>query len=146
MPNNRTLTSANAVLYIQVAGLYPVPQHIQGFTADDVTSLGAISPKETSMGVDGRLSAGWAAVAVPQTIMLKADSLSNDFFENWAQAEATARETYIATGSITLPSVERKYTLVRGFLTEISPMPEIKRMLADRRWTITWEKVQPAPF
>src|SRR4051812_31282865 len=97
--NNRTLTGANAILTLSVAGLYDTPVQIQGFSADDVTDTGSIDTKETLMGVDGRLSAGWTAVPVTQTITLQADSLSNDFFENWRQAEAQIREAYIASGT-----------------------------------------------
>ncbi len=80
MANNRTITSANAVIIISVAGLYDVGQRIQGFTADDISGTDSIEQAEFSMGVDGRLSAGYAPVAVPQTITLQSDSLSAVWF------------------------------------------------------------------
>lgn len=146
MPNNRTITAANSVLYISVAGLYPVPQRIQGFSADDITDTDNVEPTETSMGVDGRLSFGWAAVAVPQNITLQADSLSNDMFETWWAQEQQQREKFVATGLVSLPSIGKKYTFTRGVLRGYMPLPSIKRSLQARRYSLTWERVTPAPY
>lgn len=145
MANNRTITSANSILMLSVAGLFDVPQKIQGFSADNITSTDNLASKETMMGVDGRLSAGWVAVAVPQTITLMADSPSADFFDAWLQAEETAREAYIASGSLVLPATGRKYAMTRGFLTGITKFPTVGRTLQPRPFTITWERVTPAP-
>ena len=70
MANNRTITAANSVLLLSVASLFDVPQRIQGFSADNITNTDNLNNAETLMGVDGRLSAGWVAVAIPQTITL----------------------------------------------------------------------------
>lgn len=144
MANTRTITAANSVLLLQVAGLFDTPQQIQGFSADNITSTDSLATKEMLMGVDGRLSAGWVAVAVPQTITLQADSPSNDFFDAVLQAEQTAREAYIFTGSLVLPAIGKKYAMSRGFLTGITKFPSVGRTLAPRAFTLTWERVEPA--
>ena len=144
MPNNRTITAANSVLLLSVQGLFPVPQRIQGFSADNITSTDSLATKETLMGVDGRLSAGWIAVSVPQTITLQADSPSNDFFDAVLQAEETAREAFVLTGALVLPAIGRKFAMTRGFLTGIMKYPSVGRTLAPRAYTITWERVTPA--
>lgn len=144
MANTRTITAANSVLLLSVQGLFDVPQRIQGFSADNITSTDSLASKETLMGVDGRLSAGWVAVPVPQTITLQADSPSADFFDAWLQAEETAREAYIATGALVLPATGKKYAMTRGFLTGIVKFPSIGRTLAPRAFTIMWERVTPA--
>jgi hypothetical protein len=59
MANNRTLTAADAILMMTVDTIYPAPFRIKGFAADDVTNMDAVDNAETSMGVDGRLSAGF---------------------------------------------------------------------------------------
>lgn len=146
MANNRTITSANAVIIISVAGLYDVGQRIQGFTADDISGTDSIEQAEFSMGVDGRLSAGYAPVAVPQTITLQSDSLSNDFFENWWAAEQQERGKFIATSTIILPALSRKYALTRGFLRGYMPIPSLKRTIQARSYSLMWERVTPAPF
>lgn len=145
MANTRTLTSANAILLISVAGLYDVAQRIQGFSADDITDTDAVEPKETMMGVDGRLSAGWVPVIIKQNITLQADSLSNDLFENWAASERTSRETYVASGGLIIPSTGRKYAMRRGFLKGFVTFPSLKRTAQPRRYSIDWESVTAAP-
>lgn len=145
MANNRTLTAANAVLMLGVVGLYPTPRRIQGFSADDVTDLGDLSIAETSMGVDGRLSAGFAFNPVTQNVTLQADSESNDFFENWQQAETFAREKYVAFGTILIKATGHRYTMARGFLTNVSMLPAVRKTLQPRRFTLTWERVTPSP-
>lgn len=146
MANNRTLTAANAIILISVAGLFDVAQRLQGFSADDITETDAIEPTETSMGIDGRLSAGFVPVAVRQSITLQADSLSNDFFENWFAAEQTIREKYVASGTIIIPGTKRKYDLTRGFLRGYVSLPSLKKTLQPRRYMLDWERVTPAPF
>lgn len=143
--NNRTLTSANSIILISVASIFPVPQRMQGFSTDDLTDMDAVEPKETSMGIDGRLSAGFVPVAVRQNITLQADSLSNDFFERWAQFERQAKEAYVATGTLILPGAQRQYAMTRGFLQSISPIPAARKTLQPRKYTIVWERVEPAP-
>lgn len=145
MANTRTLTSANAVLMLGVQGLYDVPRRLQGFSADDVTDIDGLAVGESSMGVDGRLSAGFVFNPITQNITLQADSESNDLFENWQQAERQAREKYVAFGTILVKATGRRYTLTRGFLMNASLMPAIRKTLQARRFSLTWENVSPGP-
>lgn len=145
MANNRTLTSANAILLIAVNPIYPIAVRIQGFSADDITDMDNIDPVETSMGIDGRLSAGFVPVAVRQNITLQADSKSNDFFEYWSTYERTQREKLVASGTLIIPATKRQYTMTRGFLRTYSPMPAARRSLQPRRFTLEWEQVVPTP-
>lgn len=145
MANNRTITAANAVLMLGVTGLYSTPRRIQGFSADDITSIDGIVQNETSMGVDGRLSGGFVFNTVNQSLTLQADSESVDFFENWQQAERQQRESFVAFGSILLRATNKRYVMTRGFLTNASLLPAIRKTLQPRQYTITWEKVQPGP-
>lgn len=144
--NNRTITSANAILLLSVAKLFDAPQRIQGFTADDIADTDGVSPTETSMGLDGRLSAGFVPVMVTQNISLQSDSLSNDLFENWFAAESVAREKYIAGGTLIVSATQRRYTMVRGFLQSLPITPSLKKTIQPRRYTIVWESVTPAPY
>lgn len=142
----RNITSANADLQLAVTDFYPIPQQIQGFSADDIFDSDAVTPNEVSMGLDGKLSAGRTRVATPMNITLQSDSLSNDFFENWDQAEKASGQTFYAQGQVTLPGTGRKYTLTNGVLTSLPRTPSAKRTLQPRRYTITWEDVSPANF
>lgn len=145
MANNRTITAANAILMLSVSGLFPTPQKIQGFSADDVFDTDNVETKETAMGVDGHLSVGWVAVSVRQNITLQADSLSNDFFEQWNRAEQNSREAFIATGTVLLPATNRKYQLTRGVLRGLVLLPALRRTIQPRRYTLEWESISAAP-
>ena len=141
-----SITSANAVIYLSITGLFPVPQQLQGFAADDITDLGDMASAETSMGVDGKLSAGFVHVPVPQGIMLQADSASNGLFDAWFAAQQAAGEVYFANGIIRDPSVKRTYTLTNGVLTSFKPAADAKKMLQPRKYSITWESVVGSPL
>lgn len=144
--NNRTLTSANAILLLSVAGLFDVAQRIQGFATDDMTDTEAVDSGETSMGIDGRLSAGYVPMPVTQNITLQADSESLDFFERWDATEQAIREKYVASGSLLVLATNRKYDMTRGFLRSVTRTPSLKKTLQPRRMTIMWERVTPAPY
>lgn len=143
--NTRTLTSADCIFTLSVDPIFPVAIRLQGFSADDITDMDAQTPKEVSMGVDGRLSAGFVPVPTVQNVSLQADSESNDFFEFWATWERTNRQALVATGQIILPSVKRVYICARGFLSSYAPMPSARKTLQPRRYGITWQSVTPAP-
>lgn len=143
--NNRTLTAANSNLLISVASIFPLPIKIQGFSADDITDMDSVTSKETSMGIDGRLSAGFVPAPITQNITLQADSPSIDFFEDWFTYERQSRDAYVATGQLILPATGKTYAMTRGFLTNYAPIPAARRTLQPRRFTIIWENVAPAP-
>ena len=54
-----TITSANSAFSLAVTDLYPAPQAIQGYAADDAFSAEAIELAEIVMGVDGHMSGGF---------------------------------------------------------------------------------------
>lgn len=139
-----TITAANAVLTLSVANLFPTPQQIQGFAADDVFDTEDLETAELSMGVDGKLSAGFVYNPVKQGFTLQADSASNDFFEAIYAAERAARDKFTLNGSVLLPSVNRLYTMTTGFMNGYKPMSDAKRVLQPRKFTITWQSVLPA--
>lgn len=141
----KTLTAANCVLLLAIDGLYDVPVQLQGFSADDVFDVDNIESAETADGVDGKLSGGWIYKSVTQNITLQADSDSNDVFENWYNAQQGIRELYYASGSIYLPSVERKFAMRKGILTSHAPSPTAKKILQPRKYTVRWEAFSSAP-
>lgn len=142
----RTITSANSIFMLSVEGLYPTPRQIQGYSADNMFGLDPITSNVTSMGIDGLLSGGFVHSAKMMSITLQADSLSNDIFERWHEAMIKTRETMIADGLVTLPAINRKFTLTRGFLTSYSPAPTAGQTLQPRQYQITWGAISPAPM
>lgn len=141
-----TLTNANSVIALAIAGLYPVPQLLQGFSTDDAFTADDVAPVEVQMGVDGHLSAGYVPQAYPLTIMLQADSVSNKIFDDWHNAQKSSKEVYIASGIITLQGTGQKYSMTRGFLTSYNPQPGAKKILQPRKFVITFEDISQAPF
>lgn len=140
------ITSADAVLTLTQALLFPTPQQIQGFAADDVFDIPAIQSIETTMGVDGVLSAGFVFVEIPWDISLQADSASNAIFDRvWTQQQAT-KSTYILNGLIRLPSIATKFTLTTGFLKSYKPAPAGKKVLQARHYQLVFERMAPAPI
>lgn len=141
-----SITSANAVFLLVVSGLFPVPQQIQGFTADDAFAAEPINIAEVVKGIDGRLSAGFVHVLRPMTINLMADSPSGPLFDAWLAAQEAAQEIYWSNAEITLASINSKYVCTKGVLTGIPPMPGVKKTLQARQFTITWESIFRAPM
>lgn len=140
-----TLTNANSVLMLAVAGIFPVPQQLQGFSTDDMFSSPDVAPAEVVMGVDGKLSAGYTPYPTVMDITLQADSPSCSLFDTWKTAQDTAREVFFADMTIVLPGTGQKFAATHGALTSASPMPSGKKVLQPRKWQITFEHVTPSP-
>ena len=141
----RTLTAANAVITLAIAGLFDQPRSLFGFAADDIFTTDPIQKTQTVMGVDGVLSGGYTPNPVVQTFALQADSNANDMFDAWASFQDIQKDAFTAVGVIILKSVGTKYNLTRGFLTSYPPIANAAKILQARRYGITWQSVLPAP-
>lgn len=139
------ITAANAVLTLSQAILFPTPQQIQGFAADDVFDLDEIESMEVLMGVDGVMSFGYVWKVQPQTIMLQANSPSGPEFFDIVQSQQLAAQTaYPLDGVIILPAIGMKIILTNGVLTRYK-LPGAKKLIQPRRFGITWNLAVPAP-
>ena len=136
-----TITSANSVFMLVVAGLFPVPVQLQGFATDKAFTTDAVDLAEVQMGVDGRMTAGYVPVPVKQTISLQADSPSRDIFTTIIQASMTARTVFFMSGSIAIPATGESYTLTRGVLMTGKQIPDAQKVLQPVDFTITWERI-----
>lgn len=141
-----SITSANAIFTLAIAGVYNQPVRLQNFAADDIFSTDAIQSAQVLMGVDGRQATGFVFVSVPQQIALMADSQSAQVFENWWTAMQVAKDTFVAQGVIILPGIRKKWTMNNGSLTSYKPIPDASRLLREFRHQITWESIQPNPI
>ena len=140
----RSITAANAVYMIAVAGVFATPVQLQGFAADEVWGTDPLKSAEVLMGVDGKLSGGFVYVPIEQNITLQADSLSNGYFDQWWNAMQGNQNPFPAQGTIRLRSVGSKWVLTKGFLTTYQPIPDAKKLLQPRKFGITWQAVTPA--
>jgi hypothetical protein len=143
MAGNGTITSANAIFMLGIASLFPIPQQLQGFSADDIFDSEPVEPAEVQMGVDGHLAAGIKLVPTKQGITLMADSDSNGIFEFWYQSQLAVKDLYFASATVQLLGIGKKYTMTRGVLTRYPSMSDAKTVLQPRKFEITWEKVSP---
>lgn len=139
------LTAANSVITLSQSVLFPVPQQLQGFAADDVTDMDPVEVLESLMGVDGILSFGFVWAERVQEITLQGDSASNAFFDTVSTQQEAAQTVYPLSGLILLPAIGLKFTLINGGLKTYKPMPGVKKIIQPRKHRITWNKVIPAP-
>jgi hypothetical protein len=140
-----SLTGANSIISISQSTLFPVPQQLQGFAADEVTDIDPAQILEDLMGVDGVLSFGFVWVPRTQKITLQADSSSNDFFDTINTQQEAVQDVYPLNGTITLPSIGLTFSLINGGLRSYKPMPNVKKILQPREYTIVWNRVVPVP-
>lgn len=144
MATPKTITAANSVFLLAIAGVYPIPIQIEGFAADSAFAVDSVDLVETVMGVDGKLSAGYTPVKYDMSISIMPDSGSLSLFETWATAMNVAREVFYASGQIIIPSINRKYVLTKGVLTSTKPLPDVKKVLQAIDYKITWESINPS--
>ena len=140
------ITSANVAFAISVTDIFTAPQTINGFGPDAMFVTEAAENAELQMGADGTLAAGWVPRMYRQTITLLPGSPSVGMFETWGQTEDATKTKYAAFGTISLPSIARKYSLQNGFLTSYSPIPEAGRVLRSRTFIVTWNTITPGPI
>lgn len=140
-----SITSANSTLFLGVTSLFPIPQQLQGFGADDAYAMEVVENSEVMLGVDGIMSSGWIPQIKIMNITLQADSASNTFFEAWYAAQEAAREIFPAFGNVTQPGVKKTYTLINGVLSNYTPLAEAKKVLQPRKFQIKWQVSIGAP-
>ena len=136
-----TITSANSAFSLAIANLFPAPVLLQGYAADDAFSQEMNEMAEVQMGVDGIMTAGYVPTPVKQTINLQASSPSLAVFDAWTQNTRGSQDIFYATATIILPSIGRKYTLTKGVLTSVKPIPDAKKVLGQASYVITWQSV-----
>ena len=139
-----SLTGANARITISQPTLFPTPQTIQGFAADDVTDMDPAEIVERLMGVDGVLSFGFVWVERMQNITLQADSASNDVFDIINAQQEAIQDVYALAGKITLPGIGLAFNCINGALMRYPPMPHVQKLIKPRKFTVVWNRVIPS--
>jgi len=142
----RTITAANSVFMLTVGALYPTPQKLGGFMADDVFDTDDVEISETVMGVDNNLSVGYIPNPVEQNIAIMPDSPTSDLFDAWYAAQLAAREVIVCSASIWLPGPQKKYACVKGVLKRTKPIPSVKKVVQGVVYRLTWQSILPVPY
>lgn len=136
-----TITGANSVFTISVAGLFPIPQQLSGYSAERAWETEAQELTESQMSVDGRKTSGYVFNQVTQTIALQADSPSKAIFTSIVNAMKAAREIFYISGTIDLPSTGESFVCVRGTIKNAKPLPDFGKVLQPMSYTIEWESI-----
>ena len=140
-----TLTVANSTITQTVEALYTSAQRIQGYAADDAFDFSEIENGEYSMGIDGKLSAGFVFNAIPFTLTLQADSPSISIYENLWQYEVTNRTKLTNQLTVSLPAVGKRYELKDGFMQSYKA-PSGKKILQPGVAVFTFARLQVSPI
>lgn len=140
-----SLTSANAIISLSQPILFPTPQVLQNFAADDITDIEAVRILEHQMGVDGVLSFGFVWTERLQEITLKGDSTSNSFFDTINTQQEAAQDVYPMNGTLVLNSAGLMFNLLNGGLESYKPIPAVRKILQPRRYRIVWGRVETIP-
>lgn len=143
---DRTITSADASFVISSADFALAATILEGYAADAAFATDNADTAETSLGVDGKLSAGWVPRSYNQTITLQPDSPSRFIFDALVGAQDVARAIYRLNGVITLPGNQYSFTLSRGVLKNYTPIPAANRVLQPITFSIEWERVVALPI
>lgn len=151
-----SITSANSGFVITprllgaFSGLLPaiagVGIQIEGYASDDAFVTEAVDTAEVRIGVDGKKSQGWLPHLIPQVITLQADSVTIPLFDAMVGSQNALRETIALDGVLTLPAVNKSYTLTNGTLRRYVPIPPGKKVLEPVTYDIVWESAVAVPL
>lgn len=141
-----SITAANAVFTLTIAGLFSAPQQVQQFDVDDAFDVDPIENAEIVKGVDNFIAAGWKPTMPKLNVALMANSPSNALFDQWFAQEQQDQEKLVAQGVITLPGVGTQWTLQNAFLFSYAPMPGVKTTLKGRKHILIMDALPYAPI
>lgn len=135
----RLITSADSVFILSSTDFALANFQLQGYAADAAFAMDNVDAAETSLGVDGILSAGWVPRSYLQTITLQADSPSLDMFIGFIGAQDAAKSVFRLNAVVTLPGNQFSHSLRRGVLRNYSAMANAQRILQPVTFQIEWE-------
>lgn len=138
-----SITSANSVVTMTVAGLFPAPVQLQGYSADRAWETSAVVQTESQIGVDGRKTSGYIFNMPEQTFTLQGDSPSKFFFTQITNAQRAARDTLRIDAVIVLPATGETFICANGTLQSSKILPDGGKVLSDMDYIIVWESIQP---
>lgn len=142
MAFNNTITSANSAGTLTVPGFFPSPVTMEGYSTDASVSLDSFKPSEPRMGVDGHLAAGFIPTPKIVKINLEANSPTRQAISDLTTAQETERKLYPIGMVFSIPSIGRRFTYTKGYLTGTTPMPAGKKVLDPAEFEITFERVE----
>ena len=138
------ITSAHSACVLSGPALPVAAVAGAGDAVDTAWSLEDVETAVAQVGVDGKMSAGWVPRLNAMTISFTPDSESITMFDAIVTAQDTMKTIYTVQGTLSLPSVNKAYTLSNGVITQFKAIPDGGRVLQPQSYRITWESVKPA--
>jgi hypothetical protein len=140
--SNLDITSANSESILTVEGLFPAGIVLQGYGTDAGVALDNLDLVETRMGLDGFMAAGVTPNIFAINIALEPNSPSVTPLGQIWTAMTTAKRIYECTLVITVPSVGRVFTFIRGVMKSGVPFSNINRILATMTYGFNFENMK----
>lgn len=142
----QNITSADAIIELVIAELYPSGFNLEQFEAQNIFEMGDTDMAEYQRTADGKLLGGFVYGDLPWTFHLAASSPSIKYIDNWQTTQMTARSVLRVNGTVILPSLGKKYIMTNGILQRARRMPSAGRVLQPVTGLIQWETVTPADY
>jgi hypothetical protein len=142
LSQSNALTAGSATAVIFVPSIAPAGHTIQGEFLDNAYGIGDVTNKELKMTLQSVVKGGWIPQMKEVTITLLPNTPSWQFFNDWYQAEEATHEVLECQSLIiTLPSIGQVTTYTNGFLTTAKVMPDIKKILQEGSFKLTFGHV-----
>ena len=142
----KTITSVNSVLMLAVPLVFPVPQKIQGFSADTMFMSEPTDNVETVQGIDGVLSAGFVYNPTKMSLEIMPNSPSFPLLQAWDNYQNTVKEVAGGSASIVIPSIGQSFIIGQLYLTRVTRVPGAKRTLQPLIYELTCAQIIGAPL
>lgn len=142
LTQSNSLTAVNAVATIIVPEIAPAGHIIEGEFLDQAYATGDLVNKELKMSLQSKLYGGYIPQIKTVSVTLLPGSPSAKFFADWYQAEQAQKSTIeCKTLVIALPAIKSVVTYTNGFLTKAKIMPDVKKVLQEVTYEMSFGTV-----
>ena len=140
--HNNSLTAVSATATIIIPDVAPAGHIFSGEFLDNAYTTGDLVNKELKQTLQGVLKAGYIPQIKEVTITLLPGTPSHNLFIDWYQAEENVRGALECESLvITLPAIKSIVTYTNGFLATSKAMPDVKKILQEVSYKISFGKV-----
>ena len=139
---NRNITAADVQAWMTVDELFPAGFPLEQFSMDSAVVADTIQEVETRMTLDGKLVAGYTPAPKNVNFTVEPSSPTIPYLRELAQAQRAGTRTYEVNLAIQVPSQNRKYRFVHGYLVGAQPMPSVQKTLAPMQFNFQFEGVE----
>jgi hypothetical protein len=145
LTESNSLSACSSTAVLLVKSLAPAGHTIQGEFLDNAYAISDVTNKELKMTLQGVIKGGWIPQMKEIVVTLLPNTPSWRFFNDWYQAEEASRSVLEAESLIiTLPSTSQVTTYTNGFIVTAKVMPDIKKILQEGSFKLTFGHVVTA--